>query len=228
MGGYEYDRCPIDIYLASEFWNNIAPFQFGASATYTTTNGKSRFSGQVTQSLFNTPANRDMLAYHLHWAGNYGWLNTLYSANMIEYMPGKFISYIALGNKFNAGNASLELDFMNSAASHQTYFFKDCSVMARLDYRLIPHLGLYGKFTYDVNRTDTNADLCVLPGTEMTAYGGGVEFFPTKGKPDVRVSLGVSHSAGTNSNPSGTLNDNHTTVRLAFIAKLHLLSWKSK
>ena len=169
-----------------------------------------------------------MLAYHLHWAGNYGWLNTLYSANMIEYMPGKFISYIALGNKFNAGNASLELDFMNRAASHQTYFFKDCSVMARLDYRLIPHLGLYGKFTYDVNRTDTNADLCVLPGTEMTAYGGGVEFFPTKGKPDVRVSLGVSHSAGTNSNPSGTLNDNHTTVRLAFIAKLHLLSWKSK
>ena len=228
VGGYEYDRCPIDIYVSSEFWNNIAPFQFGASATYTTTNGKSRFSGQVTQSLFNTPANRDMLAYHLHWAGNYGWLNTLYSANMIEYMPGKFISYIALGNKFNAGNASLELDFMNRAASHQTYFFKDCSVMARLDYRLIPHLGLYGKFTYDVNRTDTNADLCVLPGTEMTAYGGGAEFFPTKGKPDVRVSLGVSHSAGTNSNPSGTLNDNHTTVRLAFIAKLHLLSWKSK
>ena len=228
VGGYEYDRCPIDIYVSSEFWNNIAPFQFGASATYTTTNGTSRFSGQVTQSLFNTPANRDMFAYHLHWAGNYGWLNTLYSANMIEYMPGKFISYIALGNKFNAGNASLELDFMNRAASHQTYFFKDCSVMARLDYRLIPHLGLYGKFTYDVNRTDTNADLCVMPGTEMTAYGGGVEFFPTKGKPDVRVSLGVSHSAGTNSNPSGTLNDNHTTVRLAFIAKLHLLSWKSK
>lgn len=71
-------------------------------------------------------------------------------------------------------------------------------------------------------------DLSVLPGTEMVAYGGGVEFFPTKGKPDVRVSLGVSHSTGTNSNPSGTLNDNQTTVRLSFIAKLHLLSWKNK
>ena len=228
IGGYEYDRNPIDVNAPSEFWNNIAPFQFGASATYTTTNGKSRFSGQVTQSLFNTPANRDMMAYHLHWAGNYGWLNTLYSANMIEYMPGKFISYIALGNKFNAGNASLELDFMNRAASHQTYFFKDCSVMARLDYRLIPHLGLFGKFAYDVNRTDTDADKCVLPGTEMTAYGGGLEYFPTKGKPDVRVSLAVSHSTGTNTNPAGTMKDNQTTVRLAFIAKLHLLSWKSK
>ena len=88
VGGYEYDRNPVDIYVSSEFWNNIAPFQFGASATYTTTNGKNRFTAQVTQSLFNTPANRDMLAYHLHWAGNYGWLNTLYSANMIEYVPG--------------------------------------------------------------------------------------------------------------------------------------------
>lgn len=228
VGGYEYDRNPVDIYVSSEFWNNIAPFQFGASATYTTTNGKNRFTAQVTQSLFNTPDNRDMLAYHLHWAGNYGWLNTLYSANMIEYVPGRFISYIALGNKFSVGKASLELDFMNRASSHQTIFFKDCSVMARLDYRPIPHLGLYGKLAYDVNRTNSQADMSVLPGTEMTAYGGGVEFFPTKGKPDVRVSLGVSHSTGTNSNPSGTLNDNQTTVRLSFIAKLHLLSWKNK
>lgn len=69
VGGYEYDRNPVDIYVSSEFWNNIAPFQFGASATYTTTNGKNRFTAQVTQSLFNTPANRDMLAYHLRWAG---------------------------------------------------------------------------------------------------------------------------------------------------------------
>ena len=68
--------------------------------------------------------------------------------------------------------------------------------MARLDYRLIPHLGLYGKFTYDVNRTDTNADLCVLPGTEMTAYGGGVEFFPTKGKPVLLISTALFRTPG--------------------------------
>lgn len=48
VGGYEYDRNPVDIYVSSEFWNNIAPFQFGASATYTTTNGKNRFTAQVT------------------------------------------------------------------------------------------------------------------------------------------------------------------------------------
>ena len=96
VGGYEYDRSPLDIYLASEFWNNVAPFQFGASASYTTTNGKSCFTAQVTQSLFNIPSRRDMLAYHLHWAGKYGWFNSLYSLNMIEYAPQRFISYIAL------------------------------------------------------------------------------------------------------------------------------------
>lgn len=228
VGGYEYDRSPLDIYISSEFWNNIAPFQFGASASYTTTNGKSRFSAQVTQSLYNTPENRDMLAYHLHWAGNYGWFNTLYSLNMIEYAPKHFISYVALGSKFNVGNASLELDFMNRAASHQTFFFKDCSVMARLDYRLMPQLGLYGKFTYDVNRTDTDADRSVMAGTEVTAYGGGVEYYPLKGKRELRLSLGMSHSTGTNSNPTGAINDNQTTVRMALVAKLNLLSWKSK
>lgn len=225
VGGYEYDRSPLDIYLASEFWNNVAPFQFGASASYTTTNGKSCFTAQVTQSLFNIPSRRDMLAYHLHWAGKYGWFNSLYSLNMIEYAPQRFISYIALGNKFNAGNASLELDLMNRAARHQTFLLKDCSVMARLDYRLLPHLGLYGKFTYDVNRTDTEADKSVMAGTEMTAYGGGLEFFPAKGNPDVRISLGMSHAKGTNTNPDGTMKDNQTRVRLGFIAKLHVLSW---
>lgn len=228
VGGYEYDRSPIDIYLASEFWNNVAPFQFGASASYTTNNGKSSFTAQVTQSLFHMPSRNDMLAYHLHWAGNYGWFNSLYSLNMIEYSPKHFISYIVLGNKFNVGNASLELDLMNRAASHQTFFLKDCSVMARLDYRPISHLGLFGKFTYDVNRTNTDADMCVHSGTELTAFGGGVEYYPTKGNPDVRLGLSVSHAMGTNSNPSGTMLSNQTIVRLGFIAKLHLLSWKSK
>lgn len=100
--------------------------------------------------------------------------------------------------------------------------------MARLDYRPISHLGLFGKFTYDVNRTNTDADMCVHSGTELTAFGGGVEYYPTKGNPDVRLGLSVSHATGTNSNPSGTMLGNQTIVRLGFIAKLHLLSWKSK
>ncbi|WP_337932887.1 hypothetical protein [Hallella sp.] len=99
-------------------------------------------------------------------------------------------------------------------------------MMARVDYRVLPQLSLYGKFTYDVNRAEKEADKCVLPGTELTAIGGGVEAYPLKGKSDVRVSLSVAHSTGTNSNPAGTMLDDQTTVRLGLVAKLHVLSWK--
>ena len=49
-----------------------------------------------------------------------------------------------------------------------------------------------------------------------------------EGKRELRLSLGMSHSTGTNSNPAGAINDNQTTVRMALVAKLNLLSWKSK
>ena len=55
IGGYEYDRNPIDVNVPSEYWNNIAPFQFGASASYTTNDGNHRFSGQISQSPYNMP-----------------------------------------------------------------------------------------------------------------------------------------------------------------------------
>ena len=33
IGGYEYDRAPIDLYFCSEYWNNIPCYQLGVSAT---------------------------------------------------------------------------------------------------------------------------------------------------------------------------------------------------
>lgn len=65
----------------------------------------------------------DMYAYNLMWIGAHGWFNTIYSVNMIEYQPDKFINYIALGHRLEFGKTALELDFMNRAADHQTYFF---------------------------------------------------------------------------------------------------------
>lgn len=64
-----------------------------------------------------------------------------------------------------------------------------------------------------------------MPGTELTTFGGGVELYPVKDT-DVRLSLGISHSTGTNSNPDGTVQNHQTQVRIGFVAKLNLLSWK--
>ena len=108
IGGYEYDRNPIDVNVPSEYWNNIAPFQFGASASYTTNDGNHRFSGQISQSPYNMPMHRDLLSYNLFWAGKCGMLSTLWSVNMVETTPYHYISYISLGNRIDINNGWID------------------------------------------------------------------------------------------------------------------------
>lgn len=56
------------------------------------------------------------------WNGSHGFFDAIYSVNMMEYLPGRFINYISLGNKFTFDKVALELDVMNRASSHQTFF----------------------------------------------------------------------------------------------------------
>ena len=94
IGGYEYDRAPIDLYFCSEFWNNIACYQFGASITYSTKSANDKIMFQACQSPFRAYAD-DMYAYNLIWYGNMGPLTTSYSINMIAQNRGEYINYIA-------------------------------------------------------------------------------------------------------------------------------------
>lgn len=225
IGGYEYDRAPIDVYTYSEYCNNIGCYQFGVSATYITDSGKDKFSVQFSESPVRYDGKRDLYAYNVFWNGSHGLWHSLYSVNLIQYASGKYISYIALGNKITMGNVSLELDVMNRAARKQAYLFRDCSVMANVDYRVLPKLNVYGKVTYDVNKTKTEADYCVKSGTELRTISGGLEFFPIRNKNDIRLNIGVAHTHGKNSNPDGTLLNDRLTAQIGVTAKLHLLSY---
>jgi AAA+ ATPase superfamily predicted ATPase len=117
VGGYEYDRNPVDIYVSSEFWNNIAPFQFGASATYTTTNGKNRFTAQVTQSLFNTPD--DLLCLYMITGGVAKYIELLIDAKC--YTKEKMLNYICRQDSYfiTEGKDLLNQEF---SSEHGTYF----------------------------------------------------------------------------------------------------------
>ena len=53
IGGYEYDRAPIDLYFCSEYWNNIPCYQLGVSTTFTTNKGNDSFLAQICESPFN-------------------------------------------------------------------------------------------------------------------------------------------------------------------------------
>ena len=227
IGGYEYDRAPIDLYFCSEYWNNIPCYQMGISADYTFNRKKDKVMFQLCQSPFRADAD-DMYSYNLMWYGSHGWFNTIYSVNMIEYQPDKYINYIALGHHLDFGKTALELDFMNRAANHQTYFFKNCSVMGELSYRPSESFNLFGKVTYDVNRTQVKADYCVHPGTELTHVGGGVEFYPLKNNKNLRLHAFYSYAFGHNGNTEGAIPPEQNILNIGIKWKVDFLSLKNK
>lgn len=228
IGGFEYDRAPIDLYGCSVFWNNVPCYEIGGSVGYKITK-KDKLTFQFCESPFYTKENRDMYGYNLMWNGSHGFFNALYSINLFEYLPGKYINYIALGNKFTFNKVSLELDLMNRAASHQAFLFKDCSVMAELSYRPTDRWRIHGKYTYDVNKSGTDADFTVFNGTELNMIGGGVEFYPLKKKKtSLRVHADMYYAWGRNSNTGDVMQNKSALFAVGVKWDMNLLSLKRK
>ncbi len=212
IGGYEYDRSPIDLYFCSEYWNNISCYQFGASVTYKLANGKDRFFFQACESPYRAYGDF-MFAYNLMWYGSHEWFNTIYSLNMTEYQPGEYIYYVVLGNEFKMGDFTLQLDFMNRATDKHAFFFKDFSVMGELSYMIRNKVNVFAKMTYDVNNADVAGDYSVMPGTEVTRVGAGIEYFPLpKGNKDIRIFADYCYTYGKNGNVDGALLDKQSIV----------------
>lgn len=226
IGGWEYDRNPVDLYSTGVFWNNVACWQLGASAGY-------RFSPsdhlqfQASQSMFHTKENRNMYGYSLLWRGTHGLWQPIWSVNLTEYLPGKYINYIMLGNRFDCGPVALEFDLMNRYASGQAFLLRDCSVVADLSWRINPAWKVHGKYTYDVNNTHNGADMFVLPGTELSMAGGGVEYYPLRKKrTSLRLHANCYWSWGKNANPSDVMQSKTTVLDMGVTWDMNLLKLK--
>lgn len=228
IGGYEYDRNPIDLYGCSVFWNNIPCYQFGVTAGYGLT-ASDRLSLQIGQSPFHTPAHNNMYAYNLMWNGSHGWYEAIWSANLMEFAPGHYINYIALGNKFKYGKAWLELDLMNRAASHQRFLFKDASVMAELSYSPDARWRVYGKYTYDINNSGTDADMVVADGTRLNMAGAGVEYYVLgNARHRLRLHADAYYSWGQAGSPSNPMQNKTTYLSCGLIWDMNLINIKRK
>lgn len=223
VGGYEYDRAPIDLYFCSEYWNNVPCYQFGVSTTYTTNQGNDKFMAQICESPFNFNK-EDLYALNLMWYGSHGNYSSIWSANMMEYASGEYVYYIALGNEFKFGNAKLQLDFMNRATDNQAFFLKDCSVMGELSCMVNDHLNIFGKVSYDVNKTSHPGDFCVMPGTEITRIGAGLEYYPLDNNRNLRIHAFGCYNSGNNSNPAGTLLSDQTIFDVGVKWKIDIFS----
>lgn len=217
IGGYEYDGAPIDLYFCSEFWHNIACYQFGISGAYMTASGKDKITAQLCESPF------DGLAYNLMWNGSHDFYSSIWSVNMLEYSPGKYMNYIALGNRFSFGNFVIDFDYMNRASSVKGFLGRDFSIMSQISWSPVERLNIFARLTYDRNSTETNADMTVIPGTELLRAGAGVEYYPVKGSRNLRLHLNACHTSGTNTSPSGSLLGDQTIVNAGITWKADLL-----
>ena len=189
IGGYEYDRAPIDIYFASEYWHQIACYQFGVSAAYKY--GNTKLLGQVCQSPYDFD-NQNLYAYNLMVIND----STLSSINILEYAPGKFAGYIALGDKEIFGNVAVEWDLMYRNDLEDLKRGESFSAIVDVNWAMNEKLNLFTHASWDVNNGSvTMFEPTVLPGTNIWRIGGGVEYFPT-GKRNVRLHAATCYTFG--------------------------------
>lgn len=181
FGGWEYDRPPIDLYLNSEYWQHINCYQLGLSVAVNT-GRKDRLVFQLCNSPMRTYiGDNSTVGMSLVWYGKHGWYHTIFSANAFQTTGGRWINYLCLGNKFwFSRNSYLELDYVNRASSGQSFWFKDCTVAAEASVKPHSAVRLFGKYTFDTNDTDTDADVYIESGTRLHTASMGVEYSPIR------------------------------------------------
>ena len=221
IGGYEYDIAPIDIYFFSEYCSNISCYQMGVNAGYSFGGGTDLLRFQLCQSPFRRE-NSDLYAYNLMWNGSHGCFDSIWSLNMIEYLPGKFINYLALGNHFSLGKLTVFADFMNRSLVDKMSFLRDFTLIGKVAYSFNDKLNVFGKASFDHNDLDREGDWCVMPGTSMGRVGCGVEYFPLADK-SIRLHATFCHSFGDNGNPAGVLLDNQQIASVGLTWRMSLL-----
>ena len=210
VGGFEYDAPPIDVYYYTHYWGHFPCFLLGASAFYTDKSGKNKIGFNIANSPYvkylDNAWDSGLLSYNLYWSGKFGPFHALYSLNFLEYQRGKFINFIVLGNKISFDTWSIYVDWINRAAGFRN-FFKDFSVVSRLDWHVSPSVNLFAKGGYEQNfanytytpggygfeNTITDVDMWMPSNRNYWFYGLGMEFRP-RVYPDLRVHAYVANA----------------------------------
>ena len=226
IGGFEYDYAPIDVYFWSGANENITCYEMGVSGQYTTNDGRNTFVAQITNSPFSSRSIRfeNMYAYNLAWYGNYGVYRSIWSVNMMNYAKGKFVNYIALGNRFNIGSVlAVELDYVNRYYLGQGSFFGDFSLIGNLIINIKNRANIFVKGGFDYNDTGNDDVLVGVPvfwpaegivPSKSGYIGAGAEFFPLKNSKDIRL-----HAYWTTNNRADNFKSHTVAVGFTWLLR---------
>ena len=179
FGSAEYQRDPSEQYILSDHWNNMSCYKFGVNLGFNASEND-RLVAQVAESPFKRKG-LDLYAYALSWYGNHNWFHTMYSANLMEYQKGKFVYVLSLGNRLEFDKFAVNFDYMNRPTGKHD-FFKDCTVRGELMVYPNKHFNVVGIALYNTNKTHDFQELYMKKGTELTHFGGVVEYLPIPDK----------------------------------------------
>lgn len=239
IGGFEYDKAPIDVYQYTEYCQFIECYGYGLSVDYNFTPHDNLLL-QVAQSAFASHK-ADFYSYNAKWTGQHGWFSSIYSFGIHEYDRGYesnrkwdkgYLSCFALGNRFDFGNkAHLLIDYTNRFDLSKSYkdwdgvpkpegadnFFGDYTLMTELHYQPAKEVNLFGHYCHTHNQANYG-DPTVKPNTSLNTVGIGAEYFPMKGDPDVRLHAAYFCNMGKNGNKNGVIqgDQQYLTIGLTF------------
>ncbi|MDE6696812.1 MAG: OprO/OprP family phosphate-selective porin [Muribaculaceae bacterium] len=232
IGGYEYDRPPINLMCPNLFISNVACYQFGVSGGYQLT-PNDHLAFQVSQSLFATPQDRNLYAYNLMWRGSHNIfdlfrLETIWSVNEIEYQKGKYCNYVALGNKFLIkDNITVLVDLMTRTYP-ENRIFKNNTFMGEIAWTPFSKWKFTAKMSYDCNRGVNTTDKTeVARGSQLVIGGIVAEWYPLiKARHLLKVHAAAFASAGVNNNPADLMQKDTFYGSIGLTWHMNLLNIK--
>lgn len=232
IGGYEYNRAPIDLMCPNLFVTNVACYQFGISAGYNVSKWD-HLTLQISQSPFATAGHRNLYAYNLLWSGSRPIgsrfrLENIWSVNEIEFGKGEYCNYVALGNKLVFDDRlSLLVDLMTRTYPDNN-LFKNNTFMGELSWDITPKWRITAKASYDCNRGVNLTEATEVARGTQTAIGGGVvEWFPVRSARHLlRLHAAAFYSKGTNYNPSDLMQNKTFYASLGITWHMNLFKYK--
>ena len=204
LGNWEYDAYDLDAYfdMNSMFYNCFEGRHWGVKAAWTNKSESSTFLAQVTNSPFiESPKSDNLYAYGLGWQGAWDCYESYWTVNLWEYTPGEYLKNVALGNIFYLGDFSLTADLMMRGLTLDT-ITDEISFTAMPAYEFGERVRLFGKFGWERSAMnffgeepldepfDASGAVMpdfLIPDDDYIFYGAGLEFFPLKGRKDIRL-----------------------------------------
>lgn len=163
-GGIEYYYWDWEVHsnLATELWNGLACYQWGASVTYAANENHAFTLQAVTSPFGERPFSSKLFAYSAQWYGSFDWGEFLWSASLLENQKGRFLPLYALGQIFYLNeDLSLSIDYNNLYTFSEAIdpipagFIKGTSIKSSLMYNIDDKWSLSANYLFSSAHKDS-------------------------------------------------------------------------